>query len=252
VTDDYGIDAGSALHYAVRDGHAAVAARLIEKGLSVNTEDSNMCTPLHVAMYAECVVLLLSYGADIEACDDAYNTPLMKAASHKEPDIARILIAGGALLDCTNNYGTTALYEACDCARIPTAMLLLEAGADVHCGEHGANGRRALHSAIDPRLGEDSGYTVFNVEYEGQLELIDTLLEHGADVDALCLDGTPLMQTDDRGFIRRLVRGGANPWLGDWEAMSTEWMAIVGEEYERARGLRTLQAREMGTRIRGS
>ena len=251
MDDDYGGVPGSALHFAIRDGRAAVAARLIEKGLNVNTADCNDCTPLHVAESAECATLLLELGADIEALDDNDNTPLIKAASWDMADVMGVLIAGGAELDSKNSHGVTALYEACDCERFSIAMLLLKAGAAADCGAHTTNGRRALHALLQPHFSFDGGVRVQGqtmCNYEEQLKLLDKLLMRGADVDNLCVYGTPIMQTDDRVFIRRLVCAGANPWLGNWqEEMSPAWKAIVGEEFERARSLPVLQGREMGT-----
>jgi ankyrin repeat protein len=141
---------GTALHHAVRNRHAAVAARLIEKGLSVETEDCNGRTPLHVVESGECATLLLDYGADIEALDGDMDTPLIRAASWDMPDVMGVLIARRARLDTTNAFGATALYEACDCVRVSIALLLLEAGADANRGEHYISGRRALHAMLIP------------------------------------------------------------------------------------------------------
>lgn len=89
------------LHYAVQDGDVDAIRRLIASGLPLDEFDEIGRTPLHYAVVAESVeitTLLLDAGADVNAHDEAHagNTPLAEVAGHCGPEIAEILVSGGA------------------------------------------------------------------------------------------------------------------------------------------------------------
>ena len=66
----------------------------------VNTADESGNRPLHMVIaagdHAECVLELLTLGADPEAVDPSGLTPLLLAAIHRRPGSARVLLEYGA------------------------------------------------------------------------------------------------------------------------------------------------------------
>ena len=49
---------------------------LLKRGADVNAQNNNYSTPLHLATSSEIARLLLQYGADIDARDQNHRTPL--------------------------------------------------------------------------------------------------------------------------------------------------------------------------------
>jgi Ankyrin repeats (3 copies) len=102
-----------------------VAERLLEMGANVNSENTHGCTPLFYAMTDECAHLLISWDADVSHLDHARETPLVRAACLRPPDITETLLWAGAERDALSTHQVTALYNACDCASYDVARLLL-------------------------------------------------------------------------------------------------------------------------------
>ena len=70
-------------------------------------------------------------GADLDTVDTATGATLLMLASRFEEfdGVAAYVIAAGAKLDVVDNFGWSALIQACCNKRASTALLLLEAGA---------------------------------------------------------------------------------------------------------------------------
>jgi len=100
------------LHSAAFYGYVEVVRFLLERNASVNSRDSDGCTPLHDAcegggaregpnvprQLVDVVRLLLSYAADVNARRDDGQTPLhvAAAASRGTLEVARVLLEHGA------------------------------------------------------------------------------------------------------------------------------------------------------------
>ncbi len=133
---------------------------------------------------------LIHAGADVNAVDDSFNSPLHFASGSKEIDL---LFKSGAFMNQRNTNLETPLHTA---RNVHDAELLMNRGADVNSKDY--RGQTMLHKT-------------------NNLELLNTLLNHQADVNAVDNFGmTPLhySQTPEKSHI--LLKAGANPRIKDF------------------------------------
>ena len=101
----------SAMHYAARAGRCAVLALLAARGADINAEDDCFSTPLHIAAsgcHDAAVAVLLEIGAKTNKTNDCGYTPLHCAASAGASGVAERLLAAGAAPDARDLRGRTA------------------------------------------------------------------------------------------------------------------------------------------------
>jgi ankyrin repeat protein len=165
---------------AAQDGDLAAVNEYLSSGGSANArfEDSGGCTLLHPAAYGGQVAVvqaLLDRGADPNALGPSGNTPLHMAAGGQWQAVARLLLARGAApsLMMRDAQGNTPLLLAVANVRqwdgwVPT-----------------------LHGAV----------ATSQREAEPSAELIDILLDAGADVNVRTAKGnTPLHIAAYKGY----------------------------------------------------
>lgn len=107
----------SLLHLASANGHLLAIQLLIEKyGMDVNLRNKTGLTPIHVCVNQkngqngyECLLYLISKGANPSIICDAGNTPLHEAASQDNLLCIRALIKAGASISSINKQGLTPL-----------------------------------------------------------------------------------------------------------------------------------------------
>jgi len=110
---------------------------------------------------------LLAHGADVNARNKDYWTPLHQAASNGNREMAELLLAHGADVNAKDYKDDfTPLRLGADMDHMDVVELLLAKGADVNA--HGADGNTALHMAA----------------WRGDVPMAELLLAHGADVNA--------------------------------------------------------------------
>ncbi len=114
-------------------------------------------------------------------------TALIFAAREGDIESARKLIAAGADVNQTTEYGWTPLLTAVNNRNYQLAKLLVESGADVNLANKG--GWTPLYLATDNRNIEGGDYPVPKADMD-HLELIQLLLEKGADPNARVKDNT--------------------------------------------------------------
>ncbi|KPP75000.1 serine/threonine-protein phosphatase 6 regulatory ankyrin repeat subunit A-like [Scleropages formosus] len=122
----------SPLHCAVINDNEGAAEMLIDTlgPAIVNTRDSKSRTPLHAAAFTdhvECLQLLLSHNAQVNAIDASGKTPLMMAAENGQTNAVEVLVSSAkadlTLQDANKN---TALHLACSKGHETSALLILE------------------------------------------------------------------------------------------------------------------------------
>ncbi|MCE3231803.1 MAG: serine/threonine-protein phosphatase 6 regulatory ankyrin repeat subunit B-like [Rickettsiaceae bacterium] len=139
----------TALHIAAKEGHADIAALLIDLGADLEARSEVDDTPLNLAVeygHADIATLLINRGADVNAKDCVNSTPLHSAAICGDTSIAALLIDRGACLEEKGGDRCyTPLQTAFERGNTSIAALLIERGADVNAKTE--NGANLLHIA---------------------------------------------------------------------------------------------------------
>jgi len=135
-------------------------------------------------------------------------TPLLFAARDGHTEIARILIAAGAKVNLPDANKISPLVMAITNNQPETADLLIQSGAEINTADFW--GRTALWSAIEMRDIEYSRSGEHNVDRDRLLQLIRSLLDHGAN---------PNVRTAEVPPTRRYLMG-----LGD-----LSWVDFTGQ-----------------------
>ena len=241
------------LWLAAVNGSASMVERLLESGANPNVSLKMGETPLMTAARSgdvETVERLLEHGADVNAVEhERGQTALMWAVAQQHADIARVLIASDADLharsevwyqlentagntNTSGNFrmahgGSTPLLFAASSGDVETARALVDAGADVndtaasgtsalviaaHSG-HGPLGIYLLEQGADPNAA-GAGYTALHASVlRSQVELVEALLDHGADLKAVVEHGSPGRRFSADYSIRRQLIGTDALWL---------------------------------------
>lgn len=139
---------------AAGNGDAAAVAAFAAKypGFIDLRETANSWPALSAAAvhgHAAVITQLLAAGADIEKTDNFGWTPLHHAAWHNRKDIVAQLLAAGARVDARTGKGKTTLMQAAQQDQIEIATLLLEAGAKIN--DNDFNGNTVISSALQSR-----------------------------------------------------------------------------------------------------
>ena len=164
------------------------ASAVFEEPFDVNVQGEDGKTALHLASYrgqADCVQLLLDWGADLEVKDEEGNTPLCTSTL----STARLLIEKGADPSAVNESGQNGLHFALvqrgRADALEYVQLLISHGVDWKRPDEW--GRTPLHLCCG----------------HGSPELVALLLQNGVDVTARNKDGNqPLYVTVQTGMMR--------------------------------------------------
>lgn len=134
------------------NGHAHIAALLLEHGCSVNEANSLGVTALFVAAQEgreKIVELLIDHGASVHAArsGDAA-TPVLLAAQHGHDGcVAQLLAAGASVNVTTTDCGVTPLYTATFMHQVSTVKLLVAAGCNLNAKTTGDTPTKPLYLA---------------------------------------------------------------------------------------------------------
>ena len=241
------------LWLAAVNGSASMVERLLESGANPNVSLKMGETPLMTAARSgdvETVEQLLQHGADVNAVEhERGQTALMWAVAQQHASVARVLIDSDADLRARSDVwyqlentagntnpsgnfrmahgGSTPLLFVARNGDLETARVLVDAGADVqdteasgasalviaaHSG-HGPLGIYLLEQGADPNAAE-AGYTALHAAVlRGQVELVEVLLDRGADLNAVIEHGTAGRRFSADYSIRRQLVGTEALWL---------------------------------------
>lgn len=210
-------DGNTSLHFAAQYGHTALVALLCNRGADVNAIDKWGYTPLFLAAVMkntgavkllEVAEILLDKGADVNAKNQNGQLPLLRVAISGDTALAKLLLDRGAEVDAPDRYGNTPFYWAVKYGHIEVVKLLLERGANVNVLVQGD--RTPLHYAM--------------VENGDKVELIETLLSHGADINIPYNDTTVLQH-----FINYITDSDRanNPGALGWVLSSPQCISAI-------------------------
>ncbi len=186
------------IHNAAEKGEYQVVSALLNRDIAPDIQDNSGKTPLHYA--AECyeesainvINILLEHSANIEARDNSGWTPLMNAAHHSRLNVVNRLLELGAKIDAKNNKGQAAIHLACQNFIIYQFQNLTKLVG--------------MNSTVPAK-----GY---NHLIEQSISVIKTLLNAGADINALDFNGeSPIFYavniSQDYKLLQFLIKNGA-------------------------------------------
>ncbi|KAK3374168.1 ankyrin repeat-containing domain protein [Lasiosphaeria ovina] len=201
------------LHECVKNSNLEILRMFLEYPLPLDQRDGDGNTPL-TSITADTSVpvvrLLVNRGASLELTNSGDLTPLGKAITVGNIDVAKYLISVGANVQASVGRSGTILHVACSTGEggLPAVKLLIDSGADVNNADPGPNGtpfqaacRRAETDTLSDTA-EIINYLVDDVKIQvrqqsnwwgsnlsvaclvADLDIVDKLIERGADVEA--------------------------------------------------------------------
>lgn len=195
----------TALHYAAERGFTNSIRFLVDNGADINTTDDYGFSPFLWAVVAgdgNAAIILLDMGSDVNSTSGDGKSALAWAACLSRTPIVQSLILRGASMSGAQNTHIEPLKEAAASGDVVAAMSLLYAsniqGYDC-ANDRDRDGWSAIHWAAE----------------EGHEQIVDMLLERGADVNAASSYGTSPLHCAANGgntdIVRLLLQRGADP-----------------------------------------
>ena len=242
-----GYDKRTVLSYAVSSDDLTLVSHLLERGADVSLVDMKGRPPLSYLTNGEnCLSIcnrLVSAGADLDHEDDNGNTIMLRHAAMSNTRALRVLLTKGADLHKTNQRGETCLQLASRYCIVDMMQLLIDKGADVEASslssappllqackaslERSAGLKLLLENSADPNRVDSRGRAPLHKiasHYSCDLHSIETLIEHGANVNATyteqrqdrsfavsVLGVTVKYAIDPVGVMKALLSAGASP-----------------------------------------
>ena len=211
----------SALMWAVANSHPGVVDTLLAHGADVHARSATRRRVF--SMGGSRSAGSASGGITLEEVEQGGSTPLLFAARSGDLESARLLIAAGADVHDTTADGNTALVTAAHSGHGSLAAFLLDEGVDANAAPVGYT---ALHAAVV--RGNLRDREVVNPDPGAGVNLVRTLLEHGADPDARLTQGTPVRRwSHDFAFMDRWV--GATPFWLAAKFLEVDMMRVLAE-----------------------
>jgi ankyrin repeat protein len=148
-------------------------------------------------------------------------TPLVYAVRANDIESVKVLLAAGADINQTTNYGWSPLLVATQNRYYSLGAYLLERGADPNLANKG--GWNPLYLATDNRNIENGDYPVRRGDMD-HLEFIKLLIDKGANVNARMKDST---ETRTVFTNQWLDENGATPFLRASQSGDVELMKLL-------------------------
>ena len=208
-------DCATPLHIAMTNSYrpAEISKLLVDHGADVDAVDAEGNTALIMVCkgssgrYKESVDPLIDLGAQVNAQNDLGQTCLhvfdyRKDSYNKNEDQFKRIVEAGANLELRDREGKTVLLNAVEKSNEPFVRALLESSKAMITARTFRHGKTALHLGIRGR---------------SSLQIIETLLEHGADPTWTDHDGNTVLHeagscfesyAEYIAFVEKLVQWG--------------------------------------------
>lgn len=192
----------SAVDYANIKGMAGMIQNVLD-GMDIHA-DSFGNTPLHQSCYnghSETVrVMLGTPGIEVDAVNDAGETPLYIAVRESHIYIAELLLGAGADVNRRNDSGESLLHIASKQRKAYMVNTLIKNGADINARNR--NGETALICAIKSKDSQ-----------KPSVDIVEMLLAHEADVECTDMWGNSALyyatECGNTAIIEMLMEAGA-------------------------------------------
>ncbi|XP_076684261.1 uncharacterized protein LOC143377154 [Andrena cerasifolii] len=190
------------LHLAVMRGNIEITELLLSKGADVNASGHDDITPLHIATrggYLEIVEHLLKYGANVYSASENGQTPLYFAVGNGHKKIVKLLLERGAYVDGKDKNDKTILHLAVQYGSPIIVKRILKQCPNLNDKSnssvlnaavqgYGVGRREIVKNLLEYgfTVNPEDGFSFMHPAIEkGYVELVEELLEHGADVTML-------------------------------------------------------------------
>jgi ankyrin repeat protein len=216
-------DGSTELMWAVYEGDAGKAARLIAAGVDVNASNRYGSNAMQLAAETADVgmlTMLLDAGANADSPNPEGQTALMLVARTGSVEAARLLVERGATVDAREGWGDQTALMWASARRHPEMVeYLIERGADVNARSRWRDYQRHLTAESRAKNMDTGGLTpLLYAARENCVACVDVLIAHGVDVDLPDPDRvSPLMLSifnNNWDIAKRLIEAGAdvNQW----------------------------------------
>ncbi len=203
---DFGKNPGWApIHAACKSQNSTVLVLLLYNGADVNLLTNNGLHPLQIACAEgakEIVQLLCECGADANVFDPSGVAPIHHACKSANAALVSVLLRNGANVNLLTQDGSRPLHIACAAGAEKIVRIKREANA------LNANEMASLQRAYQRRnpVGLNAHLSTASGTYPLEENVVRTLLNHGADVNAIRqTDGSTPLHLACSLYLRDLV-----------------------------------------------
>jgi len=191
---------------AIMVNNTDFAVLLVNKGANISYADDDDVTVTTQAAFqgmVEVVAALIGKGADLTTANKEGINPLIAAASEGRMDVVKLLVEVGKVdLNAKDKDGTNALMAAAVRGHKEVVAYLVGKGVDVNSQNvdgHSAlmfayNGKNQVQTLLD-KYGEymkdkaDNSTRIIREALQTHIDVVETLLKHGADTSLKDKDG---------------------------------------------------------------
>lgn len=232
-----------ALHYAILKKKKKIFKLLLNACKDLNSQNYYGCKLFHFLIkhiksfeWQDIIIEMINRGADINAGGQFEESPLHTTIAEENEAMFKIFLNNGINLNSKDVYGHTPLHYLANSLKnsrkhLYLASTLLDRGAEVDSKDFqdqtplylaASNGKNELvdlflKNKADVSVLTKNGQPILMkaIEKKGNLEIIQTLINHGADVNHLRKDNvTPLnLACFNKGaeIVKCLLKNGSNP-----------------------------------------
>jgi ankyrin repeat protein len=217
-------DDSTPLMWAVYDGDAGQAARLIAAGADVNASNRYGSNAMQLAAEVADVTLLgmlLDAGADADSPNPEGQTALMLVARTGNVEAAGLLVERGATVDAREQWGEQTALMWASARRHPEMVeYLVGQGADIDARSKWRDYQRHITAESRAKNMDSGGLTpLLYATRENCIACVEVLIAHGVDVDLPDPDRvSPLLLSilnNNWDIASRLIDAGAD--VDQWD-----------------------------------